>query len=164
MSDYKSAAKSTITKGQISVIKMAQGKLGITDDDYRTMLQERFKAKSCKELTFNQAGALIEELQRKGFVLVGAKTVGAGPVGAVREPPLREPPLQGESPRVGNEPQDLKIRAMWLSLYDCGIVRDPSTTAMLAFVKRQTGLDALPWCSVAEKSNVIESLKKMGDK
>lgn len=148
MSYYKSAAKSTITKGQISVIKMAQGKLGITDDDYRTMLQERFKAKSCKELTFNQAGALIEELQSKGFVLVGAR---------------RAVPLQ-ESSRTGNEPQDLKIRAMWLSLYDCGIVRDPSTTAMLAFVKRQTGLDALPWCSVPEKQMVIESLKKMGDK
>ena len=148
MSYYKSAAKSTITKGQISVIKMAQGKLGITDDDYRTMLQERFKAKSCKELTFNQAGALIEELQSKGFVLVGAR---------------RAVPLQ-ESSRTGNEPQDLKIRAMWLSLYDCGIVRDPSERAMLAFVKRQTGLDALPWCSVAEKSNVIEALKKMGDK
>ena len=148
MSYYKSAAKSTITKGQISVIKMAQGKLGITDDDYRALLRDRFKAKSCKDLTFKQAGALIEELQSKGFVLVGAR---------------RAVPLQ-ESSRTGNEPQDLKIRAMWLSLYDCGIVRDPSTTAMLAFVKRQTGLDALPWCSVAEKSNVIEALKKMGDK
>ena len=148
MSYYKSAAKSTITKGQISVIKMAQGKLGITDDDYRALLRDRFKAKSCKDLTFKQAGALIEELQSKGFVLVGAR---------------RAVPLQ-ESSRTGNEPQDLKIRAMWLSLYDCGIVRDPSERAMLAFVKRQTGLDALPWCSVAEKSNVIEALKKMGDK
>ncbi len=149
MSYYKSAAKSSITKGQISVIKMAQGKLGITDDDYRALLKDRFKAKSCKDLTFKQAGALIEELQEKGFVLVGANN----------HSPVRESP-----PRTGNEPQDQKIRAMWLALYDCGIVRDPSERAMLAFVKRQTGLDALPWCSVAEKQMVIESLKKMGDK
>ena len=151
MSYYKSA-KTSITKGQISVIKMAQGQLGITDDDYRSMLQERFKVRSCTKLTFNQAGILIEELQKKGFELRPHSSLVEKVEGKTKPR------------RAGNEPQDQKIRALWLELHELGIIRDSSEQAMLAFVKRQTGRDALPWCSVTEKQMVIESLKKMGYK
>jgi phage gp16-like protein len=150
MSYSKSSPKSSITSKQISVIKLAQGQLGIGDDDYRALLQDRFRVKSCKDLTFNQAGALIEELKVKGFDFIGRD--------------VKSDSSLGKTARAGNEPQDQKIRAMWLTLYDCGIIRDPLERAMLAFVKRQTGRDALPWCSVAEKQNVIEALKKMGER
>lgn len=135
-----------ITKGQRGLIKLAQAQLDIADDDYRQMLKERYGVTSCTKLTFRQAGDFIEELKVKGFEFTGSRSTVHG------------------SRRTGNEPQDQKIRATWLALYDCGIIRDPSDRAMLAFVKRMTGKDALPWCTIPDKQKVIEALKKMGDR
>ena len=138
-----------ITKGQIGVIKIAQAHLGISDDDYREMLQERYGVQSCTLLSFSQAGHLIDELKSKGFEFTGK---------------CRDAKSCVSTRRAGDEPQDKNIRATWLTLYDCGIIRDPAERAMLAFVKRITGKDALPWCSTQDKARVIEALKKMGER
>lgn len=140
---------SSITTGQKGLIKMAQAQLGITDEDYRLMLQERYGVRSCTNLSFSQAGHFIDELKGKGFEFTGQS---------------RDAKSCVSTRRAGAEPQDQKIRATWLTLYDCGIIRDPAERAMLAFVKRITGKDALPWCSVADKQKVIEALKKIGER
>ena len=58
-----------IAAKQIRIIKMAQRDLGIDDEAYRQMLQERFKKRSCTYLTLDEANLLIDELQRMGFAL-----------------------------------------------------------------------------------------------
>lgn len=69
ITNRKRKPQAVISKQQISTIKMAQGLLGIADDDYRNMLEERYGVRSCTKLTNAQAGHFITELQCKGFTL-----------------------------------------------------------------------------------------------
>ena len=52
--------------------------LGISDDLYRDMLQERFKVDTCMKLQYEQASAFISELVRKGFRIHKRKMGGWG--------------------------------------------------------------------------------------
>jgi hypothetical protein len=53
-----------------------------------------------------------------------------------------------------------KIRALWLSAYELGIVRDKSDGAMEAFITRQTGLATSRWLNDGDDAGkVIEALK-----
>lgn len=57
----------TFVKGQISprhikAIHAVVHKLGLDDDAYREILMQRYRAKSCKELTWQQAEELLEHL------------------------------------------------------------------------------------------------------
>jgi phage gp16-like protein len=57
-------------------------------------------------------------------------------------------------------PFHLKIKALWISGWHLGIVGNPSDEAMLAFVTRQTGLQALQWLrDPADAKRAIEGLK-----
>jgi len=58
-----------INNKQRTVIKIAQRNLGIPDEDYRDMLEERFKVRSSTKLSYRQASFFIRELEQKGFVL-----------------------------------------------------------------------------------------------
>ncbi len=71
--NYRKFAELPINGKQRTVIKMAVGKLGISDDDYRDGLQERFGVRSCTKLTFNQATVYIKELEDKGFAIIPGK-------------------------------------------------------------------------------------------
>lgn len=62
--------KQPIAPKQRTIIKMAQGQLGIDDATYRDMLEERFGVRSCTTLNYDQAGEFICELEGKGFVLI----------------------------------------------------------------------------------------------
>ncbi|WP_426122076.1 regulatory protein GemA [Methylococcus capsulatus] len=63
---------------------------------------------------------------------------------------------------VDQEAQSRKIRALWLGLHQAGIVRDPNESALAAYVKRMTGVEALQWLDEHQASRVIEQLKKWG--
>lgn len=81
---------------QIQIIKLAQKELGLDDDTYRALLQEMFGVDSCTRLSLEQANELIDELQRKGFRLVGKK--GGRSVQPARKGSASRPRL----PRDGN--------------------------------------------------------------
>lgn len=52
-------------------------------------------------------------------------------------------------------------RALWISGWYLGVVRDRTDGALIAFVRRQAGLDHLNWLrDPADASRVIEALKK----
>lgn len=56
--------------------------------------------------------------------------------------------------------QGRMIQAQWISLYNLGAVQDASDEALMAFVKRQTGLDAVRWLnSHQDVVKVAEALK-----
>jgi hypothetical protein len=62
-----------ITPGQTKMIHTAKRALGLSDEDYRDMLEERFGHRSSSDLTSNQARVFIDELIVKGFESAGAK-------------------------------------------------------------------------------------------
>jgi hypothetical protein len=54
---------------QIKLIHVATHQIGMEDDTYRLLLHARFGVKSSKELSYDQAGKLIDELKKLGFKL-----------------------------------------------------------------------------------------------
>lgn len=64
-----------ITKGQIQIIKTLQGKLGMDDEAYRSLLAKTFRVSSCTQLSHPQAGILIEDLKRKAGQKAGGSYI-----------------------------------------------------------------------------------------
>lgn len=54
--------KGRIAPSQIKAIHAVIHKLGMDDGDYRAILDSRYKAKSCKDLSWRQAEELLESL------------------------------------------------------------------------------------------------------
>lgn len=62
--------------------------------------------------------------------------------------------------RIPDTPQTRKIRALWISAYWLGIVRDRADSALSAWVRHQTGLDKAAWLHrPADAARVTEALK-----
>ncbi len=135
------------TPAQIKKIHCLKGALGLDDDTYRAILAE-YGAKSSKDraFTFAKADELIHDLEEKA--------VAAG------KWEKRKPARKAKTRKLADDPQSKKIRALWLELHQAEKVKNPSESALAAYVKRMTGVNALQWLSTAQASNVIESLKK----
>lgn len=60
--------------------------------------------------------------------------------------------------RLADSPQARRARALWIDLHELAQIDDPSEKALGHFVKRQTGRDALRFCTAADMGKVIEAL------
>lgn len=121
----------------MSIIHIAKSQLGMDDETYRTFLQNVTGKSSCAKMTTMELWEVAEALKAAGFVKVASRKKQAGPA----------------------DPQHSKIRALWLSMADAGIVRNRSEKALNQYVKRITGYE-LPQCTVKQCQAVIETLKK----
>jgi hypothetical protein len=129
----------TATTSMISVIHTLKPRAGLTDDDtYRDFLERETGKRSAKELSVAQATRVIEKL--RGLADGGGTARGAvagldGPVGT-------------------------KLRALWISGHNLGIVRDRTDKAMLSFLQKQTGVSHVRFlASPRDGSAAIEGLK-----
>ncbi len=122
---------------QIKAIHVLKSQCGLSDADYRAHLRERFKVASSKDLTFDQAGVLMDDLRALG----GRASVRTS---ARRASGKYAPVLQ----------------ALWLAGYNLGVVENPDDAALLAFVKRQCKVDHDRFLTDgAEAAKAIEALK-----
>lgn len=105
------------------------------DDAVRRDLQRRVTGvESCAEMSLPQLDAVLREMQAGG------------------PPPHRR----------ADSPHARKCRALWLSLWHLGALRDGSERALDAFVARQTGqtgVEALRFLGGRDADTVIEALK-----
>lgn len=92
--------------------------LGIEDDDARDLYERQTGKRSLREMTPREHSAVIEELRRLGFTRVSN--------GARRR-------LEGRFAK--------KLQAQWIAAWNLGLVRDRDDKALLAFVRRQTGIE-----------------------
>jgi hypothetical protein len=123
---------------QTRAIHAMRRALGMTDADYRGLLQARFRVVSSTDLDAAQAGALIEEL----------KGLGA-PAGAGRSPAKT---ASGKYAPV--------LQALWIGAWNLGLARSRDDAAMLAFVERQTGLAHTRFLADStDAAKAIEGLK-----
>lgn len=127
----------SIKRKEIQLIHIAKQQLGMDDETYRAMLWSVARVKSSTELDFAGRKKVLDHMQACGFK-------------RTRQQPRA----------LADDPQSKKMRALWLELHAAGKVRNPSESALAAFVKRQTGRDALQWLAAREASAVIEELKK----
>ncbi len=119
----------------------AAKKAGLTEDaDYRAMLVAQVGKDSAKDMTDGQIRKVLAHLNR------GTKDTPA------------------DTRRRDDSPTSRKIRALWLSLHHLGTVRNPSETALTAFVRPIAKVDDLRWLSPRDAFRVIEALKSMGER
>lgn len=63
-------------------------------------------------------------------------------------------------PRKALSPQQKKIWSLWQQLADRGLVRDRRMVGLMAWVKRQAGVDALAFLTWPQEYKITESLKR----
>jgi phage gp16-like protein len=114
--------------------------LVMPDDDYRAMLEERYKVSSTADLNDGQLKNLCAHLD----TLTGQTT---------QKPSLPDAQAQ-------------KIWVLWQELHKAGAVRDPSEVALNAYTQRMTrsgnkpGVASYRWLNRWQASGLIEALKK----
>lgn len=122
---------------QIRTIHAIKTRVRLREGDYRALL-ESFGASSSKHLTADAA----ERLLRRMRDIPGA------------ERPRDERGTAAEGRYAG------KLRALWISGWNLGIVRDNRDRALHAFVERQTGLSHTRFLrEAAAATRAIEALK-----
>lgn len=120
-------------------IAIARKQLGMLEDDYRQILFDTTGRLSATECSEAQLAAVLKVLASKGF---------------------RAMPKGGKV--VARHPTALKARALWISLYQLGVVHNPAEDALEAFAAKQLGCDKLAWARQSDAFKLIEALKDMG--
>ena len=132
MSAQRKPAPPAARNRLIKAVHVAARRHGIEDDAYRDMLVLVTGKRSCSQMNGRELGAVLDHLR--------IRAPGRG---------------MGRSC-----PQAKKIKALWISGYWLGVVRDQAPEAMRAFVRRQTGIEAERWLrDPADARKVIEALK-----
>ena len=93
---------------------------------------------SSKTMTDKELAAALDDYHARGWPRVGKRV---------------------QTRTMDTSPTSKKIRALWLDLHGLGAVRNPAESALIAYVKRQTGVSALQWLNEHQTERVIESLK-----
>lgn len=123
----------------LAKIHIAKKDLGLDDDTYRLLLRRVAGVDSARDLDAAGRARVLGELRRSGWKPKAPR--------ARRTRPLDD------------APQSRKVRALWLALFDAGVVRDPGERALAHYVRRQTGVEDLRWLDSRQANRVIESLK-----
>lgn len=129
-------------RAMLAKIHIAKKQLALDEDDYRQILLDEARVDSAGEA--NEAGlkAVLRRLEGLGF----------------KSRPSRGGVRQAQSPMAR------KARALWISLWHLGAVRNRSEQALEAFAKRQLGCDRMVWANQREANKLIEALKAMAER
>lgn len=119
--------------------------LGLNDEAYRDMLNDRYHVRSSKELNPQQRFQLIKELREKVH----------GNVQKFNELGKR---------KFKASPKQLRaIEAMWAQVSRASTAQDRSK-ALNAFCKRLTGVEVITWISKDDAKILIKAIQAMGAK
>ncbi|MBN9333882.1 MAG: regulatory protein GemA [Devosia sp.] len=121
----------------IAAIHVAKKELGLDDDTYRAALLQVTGKASSSDMTEKERQTVLEHFRSKGF-----KASSTG----------RRKPLEGRFAP--------KLQALWIAGWNLGLVRDRDDRALIAFVKRQTGIDHVRFLRHGQDAvKAIEGLK-----
>jgi phage gp16-like protein len=121
----------------LASLHIAKTHLGLDDDTYRAKLANITGKASAKEMTEAERQTVLAVFRNEGFTAPAAKPAKV---------------LVGKYAK--------KLQALWIAAYNLGLVRDRRDTALLAFVKRQTGIDHTRFLHYADDAaKAIEALK-----
>ncbi|MEO0496287.1 MAG: regulatory protein GemA [Pseudomonadota bacterium] len=121
----------------LATIHIAKRELGLDDDTYRDFLERETGKRSAKHLTHGERLKVVSAMERAGF----KKSSKGARIG-----------LEGDYARL--------LQALWIDAWNLGLVRDRRDKALLAFVKRQTGIDHTKWVrSAKDATKAVEALK-----
>ncbi len=122
----------------IAAIHVSKKQLGLDDDTYRAKLCNITGKSSVKDMTEQERQKVLTVLRNDGFRPADTKPAGGKLTG----------------------PYAKKLQALWIAAWNLGVVSDRRDAALLAFVKRQTGLDAVRFLHHADDArSAIDGLK-----
>lgn len=123
----------------LATIHVAKKQLGLDDDTYRAVLNRVTGKSSSAAMSETERLAVVEELRRLGF-----EKASSGP-------------RRGLEGRYAK-----KLQALWIAGWNLGVVRNRDDKALIAMVKRQTGIDHVRFVrDPADALRAIEALKAM---
>lgn len=125
-------------RSMLAKINIARSQLNMAEDDYRQLLLQTTGEISLRVCSDGQLDQMIAALKKKGFT-----------------------PLPKKGAKAAQHPMARKARALWISLHQLGVVRNPSEQALEGFAKRQLGCDRLVWARQSDAYRLIEALKAM---
>lgn len=129
----------------LAAIHVAKKQLGLDEDTYRAVLTRVTGKSSAAAMDEAERGRVVEELRRQGFQPAPRQARGEALNGPRKA-------LQG--------PFAKKLQALWIAAWNLGLVDDRQDSALVAFVKRQTGIEHMNWLrDPADAEKVIEALK-----
>lgn len=137
------AVRKTHNRGSlIKLIHIARRDVaGLKDEGtYRAMLLAKTGKSSCRDMRDDQLQDVLDHLKKSGFK------------------------IQQQGRQLADDAQSKMIRGLWLELADMGVVKNKAESALAAFVKRMTHVEALQWLSGKQASQVIEHLKQWRDR
>lgn len=122
----------------LAKLHIAKKQLGLDDDTWRDLLERETGKRSSRDMSDGERGRVLDVLKTQGF----------------------KPASKGS--RKGIEGKYApKLQALWIAGYNLGLIRNKDDAALLAFVKRQTGIDHTRFLRYAEDgARAIEALKK----
>lgn len=122
----------------IKLIHVGKKTLCLENDTYRAMLIGETGKDSTKKMSDYELDKVLARLRKSGF----------------------KRSIKANTRPLADDTMSQKIRALWLLLVELKAVNNASEAALGAYVKRQTGVDALQWLDKNQSTKVIESLKK----
>ncbi|MCU0946789.1 MAG: regulatory protein GemA [Porphyrobacter sp.] len=129
-------------RAMIAKLHVAKKQLALAEDDYRQILFEETGHTSAADCDARGLEKVLKRLEAKGF---------------------RPLPKKGV-PGAAQHPMARKARALWISLYHLGAVRNSSERALEAFAQRQLGCERLVWAKQSDAFRLIEALKAMAER
>lgn len=127
----------------LAAMHVAKKRLGLDDDTYRDILERMTGKRSARDMSEAERRAALDEFRRLGSPL-----------------PNPSPQVGGAKRRRLEGPHAKKLQALWIAGWNLGVVRERDDAAMLAFVRRQTGLDDTRFLwDAADGRAAIEALK-----
>lgn len=122
----------------IQLIHIAKSQIGLTDEDYRAVLESTAGKSSCSDMTVFELDEVLKAMKKLGF--------------RVKKLETKEIELGWDTSK---EQMDY-IKGMWEL-----VARDKSDRALYRFIKRITGSDHPRFIGAAEAQKVILALRKM---
>lgn len=117
----------------LAAIHVGRKQLGLDEDTYRALLTRVTGKASSADMSEAERIDVVDEMRRLGFKQ--AKTGLEGPFAK-------------------------KLQAQWIAAWNLGIVEDRADAAMLAFVRRQTGIEHTRFLrDAADARKAVEALK-----
>ncbi len=128
--------------GSVAAIHVLKSKLNLSDDDYRVLIKGLTLKSSSKDMSEAERQRVREHLRKL-----------AERMGVVK------PRSSFAQAKAAASPMERKVWAMWHQLGRRGVIANPSAQALRAWVKRQTGMDDMAFCTWPQMSSLIEALK-----
>lgn len=127
----------------IKKIHVAKRQLGLEEADYRALLCTTTGKDSAAAMSDSELALALSAFEALGF----KSTVRGAPDG-----------------KKSSRPGVRLIFGLWTELGRRGLIENASRPALLAFVKRMTGIDQPDWLDAKQVNTVIEALKAMRDR